>query len=550
MQSGSGRSAVSLLAAVALGVCCASASATVIASRSAGTLAGAIVADPGTLTGASFVTIPDDGKPTGTVFASGFGSAILPPEGTGMAVLSNGDATAINTDQTQVIDYTNAPSNVDDSTDTKVDGAYDVTILQLDVTAPSYANCLGVNADYLTADVPAAVTGEQVMESFLDGAIIELDPTSQWNLSEFGDGSVLPYSGSADPANFAINAQGDLLDGNLMINDFTDLEANPFYWQWAAHTPYSVGTGWGVYLTPVTPGPHVVDFSIFDRGDRNEDSTLLLNGLSFFRTSPANHSVGLSCDRGWNGGPGSDTTPPAVTLVSPVGGSSTTSVTPNLSGTIGTDYGDLPAVTVKLYAGSSASGTPIQTLTATNSLGSWSATPAPLAVGTYTAQASQQDLSGNVGLSASGTFTVTSPPTATGTSPGTSPNTTATTATAGHASVSGTSAGVPVQCTGASGTTCDVAVSLSDTETLKGGKLTAISAKAKPKTKKRTVSVGTSSVTLAAGQNVTVTVKLNSTGQSLLRRRHLLPVKLIVTDGTTLLSSQAVTFKQPSKMRH
>ena len=66
--------------------------------------------------------------------------------------------------------------------------------------------------------------------------------------------------------------------------------------------------------------------------------------------------------------------------------------------------------------------------------------------------------------------------------------TTPTVASAGRASVRGTSATEHVSCAGANGATCDVTVSLSVSETLKGGKVVAVIAKAKSKTKKRTVS--------------------------------------------------------------
>jgi hypothetical protein len=63
-------------------------------------------------------------------------------------------------------------------------------------------------------------------------------------------------------------------------------------------------------------------------------------------------------------------------------------------------------VTVRVYAGRSATGTPLQTLAATRSAGAWSTTPAPLAEGTFTAAAEQLDTAGNVGQSSSSTFVV------------------------------------------------------------------------------------------------------------------------------------------------
>ncbi|MCD6726100.1 MAG: Ig-like domain-containing protein, partial [Solirubrobacteraceae bacterium] len=107
-----------------------------------------------------------------------------------------------------------------------------------------------------------------------------------------------------------------------------------------------------------------------------------------------------------------DSTAPTVTLTQPAGGSSTNA--PWYAGVAGTTAGDSTTVTVRVYAGSAATGTPVQTLGATRqSDGSYSVTgPAP-ADGVYTAQAEQSDSSGNVGRSASTTFTVdTTAPTA------------------------------------------------------------------------------------------------------------------------------------------
>ncbi|MEN3284123.1 MAG: hypothetical protein V7607_5263 [Solirubrobacteraceae bacterium] len=105
---------------------------------------------------------------------------------------------------------------------------------------------------------------------------------------------------------------------------------------------------------------------------------------------------------------------PVVTLVSPADGALTNDGTPDLSGAAGNAAGDSSTVTVRIYAGSSATGSPVQTLTPTRSGASWSTTAATLTSGTYTAQASQSDTGANTGTSTAHTFTVdTIAPTAT-----------------------------------------------------------------------------------------------------------------------------------------
>jgi hypothetical protein len=105
---------------------------------------------------------------------------------------------------------------------------------------------------------------------------------------------------------------------------------------------------------------------------------------------------------------------PVVTLVSPADGALTNDGTPALSGAAGNASGDSSTVTVRIYSGSSATGSPVQTLTPTRTGASWSTTAATLTSGTYTAQASQSDSGANTGSSAPHTFTVdTIAPTAT-----------------------------------------------------------------------------------------------------------------------------------------
>ena len=107
-----------------------------------------------------------------------------------------------------------------------------------------------------------------------------------------------------------------------------------------------------------------------------------------------------------------DATGPTVTLTGPPNGSTITNQTETtFSGAAGTAPGDSSTVTVKVYSGSSASGSPVQTLSASVSGGSWSApASSALADGTYTAQAEQSDSAGNTGKSSANTFTVEAPP--------------------------------------------------------------------------------------------------------------------------------------------
>ena len=71
-------------------------------------------------------------------------------------------------------------------------------------------------------------------------------------------------------------------------------------------------------------------------------------------------------------------------------------------------------MTVRIYGGTTATGTVLQTMTPSRGSGTtWSTTASTLAQGTYTAVATQTDTSGNTGTSAPSTFKVdTTAPTA------------------------------------------------------------------------------------------------------------------------------------------
>jgi hypothetical protein len=123
----------------------------------------------------------------------------------------------------------------------------------------------------------------------------------------------------------------------------------------------------------------------------------------------------------------------------------------------------------------------------------------------------------------------------------------------GHARVSGTSAFVRVSCSGATGATCKLSFRMTVTETFRGRKLIAVTAR---KTiRKVVVTVGSApTITLTAGQSRVVKIPLNGTGKRLLASHHTLKVTLDVTQvlggGRSKTISQSVTFKTPRKRHH
>lgn len=105
-------------------------------------------------------------------------------------------------------------------------------------------------------------------------------------------------------------------------------------------------------------------------------------------------------------------TAPSPAVTSPSAGSATTLTAPSFAGTATGGFGQSSQVTLRVYSGQTASGTPVQTVTAPRSGGAWSATLASaLPLGTYTVQAEQDDVASppDAGLSAPVTFVIRVP---------------------------------------------------------------------------------------------------------------------------------------------
>jgi hypothetical protein len=149
------------------------------------------------------------------------------------------------------------------------------------------------------------------------------------------------------------------------------------------------------------------------------DATPLVQGsglVSMALTTPSTTSRSFTSREGTSSNrpqlvvEATDTVAPQVTVSQPEDGA-VVGPAPTFNGTAGTTPGDSSAVTVRIYAGSTATGLPVQSVTATQSAGAWSkAVTQPLTTGTYTVQAEQQDTSGNIGRSVPRTFTVDARP--------------------------------------------------------------------------------------------------------------------------------------------
>ncbi|HEY1508450.1 MAG TPA: hypothetical protein VGF93_05585 [Solirubrobacteraceae bacterium] len=125
-------------------------------------------------------------------------------------------------------------------------------------------------------------------------------------------------------------------------------------------------------------------------------------------------------------------------------------------------------------------------------------------------------------------------------------------ASVGHAKVSGNTATVPVTCSGSSAETCKLALTLTVTETLRGHKVIAVTARKQPKTHKHVAVVGRTLVTLTAGHSRSVRLTLNSAGRKLLAKHHTLRVTLHVTETlanghSATVATRTLVFRAPHR---
>ncbi len=98
-----------------------------------------------------------------------------------------------------------------------------------------------------------------------------------------------------------------------------------------------------------------------------------------------------------------------------------------------------------------------------------------------------------------------------------------------------------IACRGEAGTSCSIGATLTTVEKIRHGRLVAVSARRHPTSRSEEVTVGTSSLTIPAGQKVTISIQLDSTGKVLLSRFGRLPVHLSVIQVIASVVGEAVS---------
>ncbi|HEV3323664.1 MAG TPA: calcium-binding protein [Solirubrobacteraceae bacterium] len=138
-----------------------------------------------------------------------------------------------------------------------------------------------------------------------------------------------------------------------------------------------------------------------------------------------------------------------------------------------------------------------------------------------------------------------------GANPGGAGNAGASAGTSSFANVKtkGDVASLTFACAGATTATCADSLTLSALETLRAGRVVAVAAK----TKKRSLTLGHASASLAGGASKTLSVSLDSAGRALLAHYRSLHVKLVATETIggkqVVVKTLALTFTAPKRHR-
>jgi hypothetical protein len=149
------------------------------------------------------------------------------------------------------------------SDDTRGDTDRDTSILQLNVTVPSGANCVSMDYRFLSEEFP-----EYVGSEFNDAFIAEID-SSTWTDS----GSTI-----SAPGDFATKTG----NSGVSINGVGPVAVAPSE---SEGTTYDAATGLVTTKTPITPGAHKIFLSIFDQQDHIYDSAVFVDNIRFLTES-------------------------------------------------------------------------------------------------------------------------------------------------------------------------------------------------------------------------------------------------------------------------
>jgi hypothetical protein len=200
---------------------------------------------------AKFVTTPPGNGPVaiGNTNVAGF-----PRRGGTYALLSTGCARLL--DKSNFNGFTSCANG-----GSVVRGAKDVTIWRIRLVVPRGANCLSFRFKFLSEEFPEFVGNE-----YNDAFLAEVGRAPRWYSSDTLDPTLRA------PRNFAKTRDGNLISINATQNARVTRAA-------AKGTTYDAATGKLRASTRVKPGPTLLYLSILDQGDRQYDSTVMIDRL-------------------------------------------------------------------------------------------------------------------------------------------------------------------------------------------------------------------------------------------------------------------------------
>jgi hypothetical protein len=225
------------------------AGAAVKRTTSARSVARAIVERPAQLRGARWLKRPPRGDFAGVSSTHFVG---FPRSGKTFGLLSSGNAGKIGA-------ANGSGSLSTNNRGAKWRGTRDTVVLRVDLNVPASARCLSVRFRFLSDEFP-----EFAHSAYNDAFLAELDH-SNWTAATGG-------SKIRAPRNFAFVRHHRLVSVNG-AGDFAVTRDR------ARGTTYDAGTRRLRASIPVTPGHHSVYLTIFDQGDRQYDSTVVLDQL-------------------------------------------------------------------------------------------------------------------------------------------------------------------------------------------------------------------------------------------------------------------------------